>query len=455
MVKPIRTIRVALLFGLLLPLLPWCGKTVSADTCLGHPRCGDCSTCVLNVREFGHYQTVWRRWPGDPRPAEVFPRSINAEVLPTPKPQRQQPLPRTRLHGPGEETFDTGPLDTLPGMPGTFPGEGGFLPQEPAFDFTPGIPEVPAESGGGSLLDPLFPETFPGVPAVPGVPGGPESLEPLPGMPLDPGSPTPFEPPLEQPFSTMPDGGAALPQLIPPSMTATEVPFQQPPAATAMPEEAVTQEAPQADAPPPELAAPDQSVAEATDVATDASPEPETVDTELPNRPELGQPEERTIQANWMAALHPGFRGETDRIASSYPSVGSAVAVEPDEVPFKEVPTKQETNALPVALGGYCPVELLLNERWAQSDPRWTATHAGRRYLFAGETQRQQFLDDPDRFTAVHSGNDPVLFVDDERRVPGRMDYCVTYEGRLYMFSMADTLARFQEKPERYTAKDE
>ena len=196
---------------------------------------------------------------------------------------------------------------------------------------------------------------------------------------------------------------------------------------------------------------------------------------ELPDRAELKQPEAGALQANWMAALHPGFRGETDRIASSYPSVGSVVATEPDEVPARGVTVEQVTNAssdherpasyeqrvaekpvaLPVALGGYCPVELLISERWAQSDPRWTATHEGRRYLFAGEAQQRQFLDDPDHFVPVHSGNDPVLVVDAQRRVPGRTDYCVTYEGRLYMFSTAETLARFQEKPKRYAATDD
>jgi len=316
---------------------------------------------------------------------------------------------------------------------------------------------------------------LPGVPAVPGIP-------------LDPGGPMPFEPPMEQPFSTMPDAGAALPKLIPPSVTATDVPREQPLPAIAAPEvavpgEAVAQETPQADVPPTDLVAPDQPAAEATDVAAVASAEPEVLeaaDTELPDRLELNPPEARALQANWMAALHPGFRGERDRIASSYPSVGSAVAVEPDEVPAKEVPAKEtpakqganasshheqpvsyeqhvgeEAIALPVALGGYCPIELLINERWVESDPRWTASHQGRRYLFAGEAQRRQFLDDPDRFVPVHSGNDPVLVVDDKRRVPGRMDHCVTYEGRLYMFSTTATLAVFQEKPERYAAKGE
>ena len=462
MAKPIRTIRVAVFFGLLLPLLAWCGRIVSADSCRGYLRCGGCSTCMMNVREFGHYQTVWRQWPGDPRPAEVFPRSINAEVLPTPEPREREPLPRTRLRDPAKEPFDPGLPGMMPGampgmMPGGFPSEGGILPQEP-FDFGPGAPEMPAESGGGSLLEsPL--------PGIPDAPGETEMPEPLPGMPLDSGSPMDFGPPTEQPFSTTPDAGAAMPKLMPPSVTTTDVPLERPLPEVAVPGEAVAQEAPQTNAP-------------STDIATNALPEPEiseAVDTELPNRAEVAPPEARALQANWMAALHPGFRGEMNRIASSYPSIGSAVVVEPNEVPVKGMPAKQEaiasshheqpvsyeqqvdkeTVALPVAFGGYCPVELLVNERWVQSDPRCTATYQGRKYLFVGETQRQQFLDDPDHFVPVHSGNDPVLLVDAKRRVPGRMDYCVTYGGRLYMFSKTDTLARFQEKPRRYAAKDD
>ena len=103
-----------------------------------------------------------------------------------------------------------------------------------------------------------------------------------------------------------------------------------------------------------------------------------------------------------------------------------------------------------MALDGFCPVALVKHERWTAGEPRWTAEHQGRTYLFSGPTERQLFLDDPARFTPMYSGHDPVMVVDGNRHVQGKTDYCVTYKGRLYMFSSQVTLERFQQDPKRY-----
>jgi YHS domain-containing protein len=50
----------------------------------------------------------------------------------------------------------------------------------------------------------------------------------------------------------------------------------------------------------------------------------------------------------------------------------------------------------------------------------------------------------------MYSAHDPVLAVEENRRVPGHTDYCVMYNGQLYMFSSSATLARFKESPEKY-----
>jgi YHS domain-containing protein len=106
-----------------------------------------------------------------------------------------------------------------------------------------------------------------------------------------------------------------------------------------------------------------------------------------------------------------------------------------------------------VALGGYCPVELVRNGRWTPGDVRWTVVHKGWIYRLSGPEQRQQFLSNPDAFVPVNSGNDPVLSVDRELTAPGQPTYCATYRGRLYMFSSAATQEQFNRSPQRYAAE--
>jgi YHS domain-containing protein len=144
------------------------------------------------------------------------------------------------------------------------------------------------------------------------------------------------------------------------------------------------------------------------------------------------------------AALPGAYRA--DSIASAPPD-WQASRVEPAAYATAE-PTAVPT----VALGGYCPVELARNGRWVPGDLRWTVVHEGRIYRLSGAQQRQDFLANPAGFAPVNSGNDAVLLVDQNRTVAGQPAYCATYDGRLYMFSSADTQARFNSNPQRYAA---
>jgi YHS domain-containing protein len=48
------------------------------------------------------------------------------------------------------------------------------------------------------------------------------------------------------------------------------------------------------------------------------------------------------------------------------------------------------------------------------------------------------------------AGNDPVVEADQTRPVPGTLDHSALWNGRLYLFSSAATLARFRTAPGRY-----
>lgn len=103
-----------------------------------------------------------------------------------------------------------------------------------------------------------------------------------------------------------------------------------------------------------------------------------------------------------------------------------------------------------MAIGGYCPVELVTNGRWARGDQQWTTVYNGCIYKFSGASQRQQFMANPEAFVPACSGADVVLGVDEQRTVPGQVAYCAMYNGRLYMFSNAATQMQFNKAPQRY-----
>jgi YHS domain-containing protein len=191
------------------------------------------------------------------------------------------------------------------------------------------------------------------------------------------------------------------------------------------------------------------------------------------------QPEEGKIRADWTRVLEPGFRGEADRPrltqssappARPQPNMGpvrqaahqaadlpgrSAVqrpvfeqaAGQPNQV----APASWQPENRPAMLDGYCPVDLGKNERWSKGDPRWNATFQGMTFYFSSAMQRECFLVDLERYVPAYSGSDAVLLIEGNRAVPGKVDFCVSYAGRIYMFSSAESLAKFRQEPKRYT----
>lgn len=106
----------------------------------------------------------------------------------------------------------------------------------------------------------------------------------------------------------------------------------------------------------------------------------------------------------------------------------------------------------PLALEGYSSVAVFENREWVRGDVRWGAIHRGRTYLFADQGEQERFLANPDAFSPVISGNDPVLAVDSNLNVAGRRNYGCKFDGRMYLFASEANYNKFNANPTRYIA---
>jgi YHS domain-containing protein len=107
----------------------------------------------------------------------------------------------------------------------------------------------------------------------------------------------------------------------------------------------------------------------------------------------------------------------------------------------------------PVALDGNCPVTLMERKRWAVGHTSFGAVHRGRTYLFLGPQERDKFLADPDRFSPVLSGLDPVHALDHQQSIPGKREYGVFgADGKIYLFADEASRAKFEQNEQHYTA---
>jgi YHS domain-containing protein len=107
--------------------------------------------------------------------------------------------------------------------------------------------------------------------------------------------------------------------------------------------------------------------------------------------------------------------------------------------------------AYPVAMEGYCPVTLAAERKWKKGQAQFGAVHRRRTFLFTSEAAQQKFLADPDRFSPVMVGYDPVKFMQTGELVDGRATYSLTYRKQVYLFTDDASLKTFWTNPSQFT----
>ena len=108
-------------------------------------------------------------------------------------------------------------------------------------------------------------------------------------------------------------------------------------------------------------------------------------------------------------------------------------------------------------LHGKCPVTLLKEGRWVDGDARFGCVHRRRTYLFSSESTLKEFQADPDAFSPLLAGFDPVLYETTGELVDGDVDHGVFMgkvpNQRVVLFATPKTRAEFQAQPRIYIEK--
>lgn len=105
----------------------------------------------------------------------------------------------------------------------------------------------------------------------------------------------------------------------------------------------------------------------------------------------------------------------------------------------------------PIAMGGYCPVTLATEKKWKKGQPQFGVMHRRRTFLFTSEIEQKKFLLDPDRYTPVMTGYDPVKFMQTGELVDGSPAYSLTYRKEVYLFTSDAALKSFWQNPAQFT----
>ncbi|WP_425616730.1 thioredoxin fold domain-containing protein [Anatilimnocola sp. NA78] len=114
-------------------------------------------------------------------------------------------------------------------------------------------------------------------------------------------------------------------------------------------------------------------------------------------------------------------------------------------------PASMASGTYPIVMEGFCPVSLLTEGKWKKGEAQFGAKHRRRTFLFASAAHQQQFLADPDRFSPVMVGYDPVKFMQTGELIEGKATFGLTYRKQIYLFTDDASLKTFWQNPRQFT----
>ncbi len=174
-----------------------------------------------------------------------------------------------------------------------------------------------------------------------------------------------------------------------------------------------------------------------------------------PSQDQAWNPAEESAPPATAAPAYGGVYGQAPSHAPT-PQVGGAghsglpditAPVNPQPAGMKFVAAAQ---APAFGLEKHCPVTLAETMKWTKGNPQFGAVHRGRTYLFASQQAQQKFLADPDRFSPVLSGCDPVVFAEQGKLAEGKRNCGSAYRGQMFFFVDAASRERFEKSPDVY-----
>lgn len=437
------------------------------------PPCVGGRPCTPNARDYGYYEGTWRQWPTQQRYDQKFPQAIGAT------PQKPQSRKSSALQPVNQEISDPVPVpadtdsiavpedsDPTPDM-GNFEAptitvpESAIVPQVvPQAQPMPQVQPAPVQPA--RPVDPLLDyssNTVPGISTAPSVPA-PPSLESVPAAPpaLDVPAAPAEAPALEAPTAPAPimedDSDAELTAPAPgddsPIIESEPVNQSSTDDALSVP---MTRQEPQGE----------HSIIVSQNGA-ELAPLPQPEDPYVPLE-DVAETQIQAVNPYDQAAMQVSHEEPAQDSTAANPF---QTAVIPSDVASAETASQptvqdvlQESSASPfdapanstedqTGLEGFCPVTLIEKEEWVEGNAQWSVIHHGITYHLSSAAQVQKFLANPDAYTPVLDGCDPVLFAETGEKKAGTADNCVVYEGKLFMFVSEANLNRFTSNSSTY-----
>lgn len=106
------------------------------------------------------------------------------------------------------------------------------------------------------------------------------------------------------------------------------------------------------------------------------------------------------------------------------------------------------------ALGGHCAVCAVEAGKWVTGSDKHAATFDRQTYRFPSAKEKEAFLADPAKYAPALGGDCAVCLVNAGARMPGKVEFAVVHNKRLYLFPSAKERDAFKADPKKYEGAD-
>ena len=93
-------------------------------------------------------------------------------------------------------------------------------------------------------------------------------------------------------------------------------------------------------------------------------------------------------------------------------------------------------------------------KKWVRGNPAHQAVYDGHVYSFMSEAQKNTFLANPARYVPVLGGDCVTCLAKKGQRMPGNIRHAAYHQGRLYLFAGEEQKQMFLQNPASYADAD-
>lgn len=158
-----------------------------------------------------------------------------------------------------------------------------------------------------------------------------------------------------------------------------------------------------------------------------------------------------------------GLSSYVSRLNSISGSNSAVVAKSQTQIAQKEDSEKPNTQNLRaclivkhdgkmVGLGGFSPIALKSNRQWKRGSEEFVAEHEGVCYYCGSQAEVERFEANPSYYIPQFHGCDLVELSQENRAMPGAIEYGAFYNNKVFFFASLENRSRFEANPRWFLA---